>query len=212
MVRVHNVEDFVRQNDVHLRRFFVYKTGIHEQDKINETLQEFYKKLMTSRALETYEEHRGTFDAYICTLFCWLLRYMRDKNVPGRRDKNGDLISRRVMISEVRPTKDSSFVNVYDMLGDFDGIFRVNPDYTAQHVSHETDGMVNVYLNDFVRYIRITEKPVNAKRMIVYIQQSSIGCKSLDIANMLNVPMATLALLRKRLLIKYKKWMNSDAR
>jgi len=57
-----------------------YKTGISDKDVVDDTLQEFYHRLITTKALETYDEQRGAFETYIMNLFCWMLTTLARHN------------------------------------------------------------------------------------------------------------------------------------
>jgi hypothetical protein len=99
MIAVRNVGDFFRHNDQDLRKFMVFKTGIYDREVINDALQEFYVRLIRTRALETYDENAGAFDTYVMNLFCWMLPILRSKNFrynynvvsTVKNEKNGEI-------------------------------------------------------------------------------------------------------------------------
>jgi len=80
MVVTKDVAGFVRHNEKDLRHFMSYKTGIYDKDLIDEAIQEFYIRLIKTRALETYDCEEGSFDTYVMNLFCWLLPLLKKKN------------------------------------------------------------------------------------------------------------------------------------
>jgi hypothetical protein len=91
MVIVKTVEEFQKKNEDELKDFMVYKTGIYDQDIIKDTLQEFYTRLIQSKALENFDENRApsesenklNYERWVCNNFCWLLPILRKKNYSG---------------------------------------------------------------------------------------------------------------------------------
>lgn len=91
MVIVKNVRDFQKKNEDELKAFMVHKTGIYDRETINDTLQEFYTRLIQSKALENFdekmaptaEENQLNYERWVCNNFCWLLPMMRKKNHRG---------------------------------------------------------------------------------------------------------------------------------
>src|SRR6056297_3131349 len=80
MIIVRSVEDFARKNEDDLRRLMNYKTGIFDKNLVDEAIQEFYVKLIETKALETFDEDAGTFKSYITSLFFWTLPKTRKEN------------------------------------------------------------------------------------------------------------------------------------
>lgn len=91
MVIVKTVDDFKRKNEGELKAFMIHKTGIYDQEMINDTLQEFYTRLVQSKALESFdekmaptkEENQLNYERWVCNNFCWLLPMLRKKNHRG---------------------------------------------------------------------------------------------------------------------------------
>lgn len=91
MVIVKNVGDFQRKNEDELKAFMIHKTGIYDPEMINDTLQEFYARLIQSKALESFDDKRAptakenqlNYEKWVCNNFCWLLPMLRKKNHRG---------------------------------------------------------------------------------------------------------------------------------
>jgi len=93
---VKSVEEFAKKNEKELVAFMCSKTGIYDKQVIHDTIQDFYVKLIKSKALETYDPAKGAFATYMCNLFCWLLslqgkrhfriKYKAISRIPGRRE------------------------------------------------------------------------------------------------------------------------------
>jgi DNA-directed RNA polymerase specialized sigma24 family protein len=88
MVVVKTVEEFQRENENELKSFLSHKTGIIDQEIINDTIQDFYLRLMQTKALEGFDETRAptdeqnmlNYERWVCNNFCWFLPLMRKKN------------------------------------------------------------------------------------------------------------------------------------
>jgi hypothetical protein len=91
MVIVKTVEEFKKKNENELKAFMTHKTGIFDQETIKDTLQEFYIRLLQSKALEGFDENRApteeenklNYEKWVCNNFCWLLPILRKKNYRG---------------------------------------------------------------------------------------------------------------------------------
>ena len=91
MVIVKSVQEFQEKNENELKAFMTHKTGIYDQEIIKDTLQEFYTRLIQSKALENFDENRAptaeenklNYERWVCNNFCWLLPLLRKKNYRG---------------------------------------------------------------------------------------------------------------------------------
>lgn len=120
MVIVKSVGDFQRKNEGELKAFMIHKTGIYDQDMINDTLQEFYARLIQSKALESFdakmaptaEENQLNYDRWVCNNFCWLLPMLRKKNFRGVlkiKMSKEDLDKKNTLVDEEAGERDPDF-------------------------------------------------------------------------------------------------------
>ena len=72
MVAVRDVREFAIKNQQDLVSFIIYKTGILDQDLIMDQIQDFYIRLIRSKALDKFDSTKGSFESYIFTLLCWM--------------------------------------------------------------------------------------------------------------------------------------------
>jgi len=223
MVVVKTVKEFFLKNDQQLKKFMQYKTGIYDTNLINETVQEFYIKLIQSNALESYDPEKNSFDTYILNLFCWMLPYLSKKNF---RYKHAAIPRKSLKYYDVEDATEErhffdyrlmSYVQRVDdkVWGVEDDIFNYvhdrNPDYvpsTAYDSSlfEDTNPEALKYVEDFKRYIRNTETSKNADRMILFIEQKFQGCRSFQIAEMLGVSCNMVKFIKQNLQKKYTRW------
>lgn len=80
MVPVRTVEEFAKQNEKQLRKLFSKKTGIYDKNLIDDAIQEFYVRLIQTKALESYDKNQGAFNTYLFNLMCWIMPQMSKKN------------------------------------------------------------------------------------------------------------------------------------
>jgi len=80
MKPVKTVADFAKYNEKQLKTMFISKTGIRDKDIINDAIQEFYVRLIQTKALETYDEKEGSFNTYFFNLMCWMMPQMSRNN------------------------------------------------------------------------------------------------------------------------------------
>jgi DNA-directed RNA polymerase specialized sigma24 family protein len=234
MVVVRSVEDFARKNEGDLRRLMNFKTGIFDKGLVDEAVQEFYVKLIETRALESFNEEEGAFKTYITNLFFWSLPGMRRKNFRVNFD----------VLSSVTIDIGSSLqknVDVWDFVGgkschtvDFEPKRSVSKDKgskdevpnvnTDPHVRLRVDCRFNCPsldsaeeesfysdIEDFKNYIRRTESSIKAKRMVTYIEKKLEGCKGSDIAEILKVSSTMIRLIKNETKEKYAKWKKFNA-
>jgi len=202
---VKSVDEFARRNSDDLKKFMIYKTGIHDTDLIRDTIQEFFVKLIESRALETYDPAKGTFKTYIMNLFCWLLPVMAKKN-------------KSVKYTFVSHVKDRDrhhqwygrYTDVFEgMSGKSDGPYAdnaVDTCYDASHVREAEELEAERSLNSFVKFVQNTQPPSVAERIVPFVQYREQGCNGADIAKMLGLSNSLMKTVRERAGNSYEEW------
>lgn len=198
MEAVRDVREFAIRNEKDLKKFMIYKTGIFDEEIIRETIQEFYVALIETNALQKYDPEKGRFDSYISNLFCWILPSLRRKNFRVRFD----------VISKVQTEYQEC--DVWDFVGDHNNDFHVDRRYNAYHVVFHNEQECHQYLREFIQYIKKTEKPSIAQRMITFILHRYAGCKSVDIAGMLKVAPNMVSIIKRYTEKKFKHWHEDD--
>lgn len=206
MVIVDNVRDFAIQNEKDLRKFMQYKTGIHDKDIIDDTIQEFYVRLIESRALERFDEDRclGSkkkgFETFICNLFCWMLPVMARKNFRVRFE----VVSR---VKE-RTRYCNRETDVWDYMGPA-STYRADKGYEAAHLRSPSFEEDKVYLDEFVGYLESSVKsPKKRERMKIYLSNISAGCTGSQVACVLSVSNAMVSMLKADIRDRYEEWKN----
>lgn len=205
MVPVRKVDEFVKENEDQIKHFMSYKTGIIDEDIINDQVQDFYIKLIETRALDTYDSKKGSFNTYISNLFCWMLPGMARKNfrvkykVISRVSKRGSLL---LLANE-------DAYDVWDFVDTSKAKYRVSPQYDAFHVKMEEEEETERHLEEFKDYIRKTESDKNARRMITYLEQRYAGCNAVNVALTLGLSANMVKIIKQNLWDKYNQW-NQD--
>jgi len=231
MIIVKTVKEFVKQNEKHLIRFLQYKTGINDREMIDDTLQEFYMRLYQTKALESYDEKRGTFDTYIGNLFCWMLPFLSRKNfkyrhtlMPKRyRDKYLDKNEKGISNNHMYDYRMMSYVNkdnskmwvdgddVFNYVHENSATFKISKAYETSYFDTDEDPALSGYLESFKTYIRETESPRSAEKMILFLEQRVAGCKGVEIAGMMKVSNNMVKIIKHTLKRKYDTWQTIDA-
>lgn len=221
MVVVKTVEEFAKQNEEQLKLFMRYKTGIYDEDIIRDTVQEFYIRLITTRALENFDEEKGKFDTYIANLFCWLLpslRKIKFRNIVTKTvtvNENGNEVRKKVeVIHEVLSTfkyrSDKIWGkaedDVWDHVGNYNSHLAIDALYNYSHVYVEEERKLEDKYKAFVRHIRETEPHKRAERMILVLNCRNDGCRSKDIARMLGISDNMVKIIKNRIRDKYFEW------
>jgi len=200
---VNTVEEFQRHNENELRSFMTYKTGIYNKDIHDEAIQEFYVKLIETRALETfdpnYENKPRRFDSYILTLFCYLMPELKKNNHRARFP-----MVTRVNVGHNEP----KLVDVWEFVSkeDLHSEYAVDRTYSASALETRQDDEVNLYLQDFIDYIKKTEPDKKANRMIVYLTHKLQGCNGTDIAQILGVSNNMVKFIKNDLYDAFNDW------
>jgi len=196
---VRDVKSFVKKNGEQLQKFFIYKTGIIDRELIHEHLQEFYIKMIQTRALETYSEEEGSFDTYISTLLCWMLPYKAKKNMSMQHD----------FITRVRQGDQTIYDadDVWDHLGTFEGPYKVDFSPCTPRIIEERDEeLFNQYLEEFKEYISRTENQRTSYQMLVFLDGKQNGCNSSDVAKILGVSDNMVKFVKQKIQRKFELW------
>jgi hypothetical protein len=230
MVVVRSVEEFAKKNEEDLRRFMAYRTGIFDKDLVDDAIQEFYKKLIETRALETFDAGEGAFNTYITNLFCWSLPSHRKKNFRINFDvlssvsvANGSSIEKNVDVWDFVSRKGHTTVEFEpkkrvskrDAKEDNSGRtptmnFNVDARFHCSVLESQKEDDFIREMDDFKSFIRSTEKETKADRMITYINGKLSGCLNTDIATVLNMSTTMIRHIKKESKEKYLKWKKGD--
>lgn len=209
MVPVRTVEDFQKKNEAELRSFFSYKTGIYDPEVHDETIQEFYVKLIESRALESFDPAKrniGTeescFNQYIISLFCWMLPVLKRRNP----NVNYQLMS-RVDIGETTPKR----VDIWELLSkNFQHTnFQVEESFNTSALEDQQEQEAHQLLEDFISYIHRTESQTKARKFELYLRRKMEGCKATDIAIMLGVSNYMVTIIKQDIHKRFKHWIKN---
>jgi hypothetical protein len=196
---VRDVKSFVAKNGDQLQKFFIYKTGIIDRELIHEHLQDFYVKMIQTRALESYREDEGSFDSYISTLLCWMLPYKAKKNV----SVHFDFITKVQRPGQLPREAD----DIWEYMGTFEGPYKVDFSPCTPRIFDNTDEeLFQQYLNEFKEYITKTESPINVRRMLIFLECRQEGCNSAEIAVYLGLSDNMVKIIKQRLLEKFELW------
>lgn len=208
MVIVKTVEEFHLQNEHELRNFMMFKTGIRDKDMIDDTIQEFYVRLIKSKVLEKFDESEATygstqtlFETWICNMFCWLLPVMKKRNFRDRFDVISSVLVERGGVKD--------FVDIWESLGkssSYTTDFSVDTEYHTDQV-----GLTGIteYEHDvasLIRYIESTEEQQKAQQLVSYIQYKIEGLNGVDIAGLLKVSNAMVSTIKNNLYVKMREW------
>jgi hypothetical protein len=203
MQRVNTVEEFKRKNEHELRSFMAYKTGIFNKELHDEAIQEFYVKLIETRALETfdpnYENKPRRFDTYIMTLFCYLLPELKKNNHRARYP-----MVTKVNIGHHEP----KMIDIWEFLNkeDLQSEFAVDRTYSISALEMRQDDEMNLYVKDFIGYVKRTEPEKKANRMITYLTHKLQGCNGTDIAQVLGVSNNMVKFIKNDLYEAFNDW------
>jgi len=217
MIVVKTVEDFKKHNDADLQSFFIYKTGIIDKDLRDETLQEFYVKLIETKALETFDPNKATnpvaergFETYIMNLFCWSLPIIKKKNVKMELKSIGDNKYIKMKIPHITDiSRDDKRVNIWDILTtDGSSNLSLDSSYNSSLTEFQKEEEMNKSIEDLIKYIKKTERKKKSDKMELFIRRKMEGCKSMDIALMLGVSNTMIRILKVDVYKKYQFWKN----
>ena len=204
MVRVTTVEDFKKYNEDQLKRFMVSQTGIYDREIINDVVQDFYVRLIRSRALDRFnpDEKGANFSTWVCNILGWTLPENKKKNfraqykvisiIPDPESKGGC-------------TKE---VDVWDGINSYtdNPYYRLESGYTVSNVQHDREEESKRNIRSFIRYLETTETPEKAKKMIEYLEYRMDGLNDVAIAGIFNMTNAMMRIIRLAIQKKYYKW------
>lgn len=193
---VRDIKTFVRKNGEQMKKLFIYKTGIKDQELVKEHLQDFYVKMIQTGALESYKEDRGTFENYIFTLMCWLLPQKAKKNIAIKY----------TFVSQVS-TDSNTREDIWDHAGDFSGPFRFDfCPCTPRIVEEQEERTYCQYLKEFKEYIVSTETVHSSDQMITFLTMKEEGCRSSDIAIHMGVSDNMVKFIKQKVQRKFERW------
>lgn len=209
MVVVKTIEEFYQENDQQLRDFMVYKTGIKDQDIINEAIQEFYIRLINSKVLEEFNEDNvkygsveKVFETWICNMLCWVLPVMKKKNFR----KDGKMVSR----VKVNLGDSETEMDILDLIDIQDSNFRISEDFEESRlIPNQTLTKENLIFDDLIKFIKRTEPDKKAQQMISYIEYRREGLLGTDISVILKVSNSTINTLKNNIAKKVAEWRDT---
>jgi len=207
MVVVTNVRDFALLNAEDLRRFMMYKTGIRDVEVIKDTIQDFYVKLIDTKALDTFNPKEGTFKTYIMNLFCWLFPVLANRNPRSKYT-----IVSHVRTSERRHPYTDDMLDVYETVATPGraphAINTIDPNYFASHVREDEELESDLEIREFVEYLKRTQTPRSLSRLLPYVEHKACGCNGADVAKILGVSNNMVKIIKERARIEYETWRN----
>jgi len=196
---VRDVKSFVEKNGDQLLKFFIYKTGIFDRELVHEHLQEFYVKMIQTKALENYREDKGSFDAYIGTLICWVMPQMAKKNVNVQYK----------FISQINKSQEnySGMQDIWEYTTRDTGPYKFDfSPCTPRIIDDDEEDLFNLYLDDFKQYIAHTESKTCTRQMLTFLDKKVEGCNSSEIAVVLGVSNNLVKIIKQRLQEKFEIW------
>lgn len=201
---VKTVREFALKNENDLKRFYIHKTHITDPDMVRDTIQEFYVKLIQSRSLETYDPSKGSFKTYIMNLFSWLFPVLANRN----------LRMKYTFVSQVAERDNGvwggEYTDVFNVVASSKaGPYvenAVDSTYSAAHV-HVNDEQESLRtLREFIEYVKSTQSPKTAERIISYISLDRQGCTGRDIVKILGGSVKTIKLVKNKVAETYQQW------
>ena len=211
VVIVRTVEDFYKKNHDELIKFLKYKTGIRDEETINDTMQEFYLRLSGGQILQSFDPNQvrpGTeekvFQHYICNAFCWLLPLIKKRqNKPQHKGFS------TVTIQSSRNSREEREIDVWEALGGRDGkgysVSVANGFYTDQV---DAAGLYEYesFIGSFCSYIDKTEKAKKSTKIKGYVKYRLQGLQGKDIADLLGVSDSSVTSIKNSAYRKLKQW------
>lgn len=221
---VRDVKEFALMNESALKKFMKYKTSIYDEDTINEYIQEFYLRLITTKSLERFDSslledgnEQKLFDQYVCTLFCWMLPVMYRKSLwheLGVPDRSVPAAKRRKVAAEIIsevPSENRDMLphEIWDHVTERDGRYKIENGYKPSVMDSETDDEEQRLAKEFMDYINRTEPRKRAHRMIVFVDHRMKGCNAVDVSVMLGISSNMVKLIKRQVREKYESWIKS---
>ena len=230
------VAEFKIKNEEDLKRLLLYKTGILDKSMIQETLSDFYYRLLQSDALLTFDEKgKSSFDSYITSRLCWIMPVQAKKNSKHKNIPLSEKYKKRYVMNSADPaTMDYELLSyvqpiatrariieddVFEQVSKEHATYKVSSAYETSLFDTEADPVMTGYIEDFKAYIRSTENPGMASKMITYLDNKLEGCRGVMIAslmkstkknfsNKVGVSNNMVKIIRKSLQKKYLKWQS----
>ncbi|MBD3261055.1 MAG: hypothetical protein GF334_05135 [Candidatus Altiarchaeales archaeon] len=221
MVAVKTVKEFAEQNEQELKSFMIYKTGIRDEEIIRDTLQDFYVKLIESRALDKFDPEQVTygslercFNTYICNLFCWLLPTLAKKNFRARfkviSTVRGGYADSKSVPSYFNYASDVWNYTLTESGPSQNVGFCIDPHYAASHTTVDEEYAAHAIFDDFRQHVVDTEKPKKAKRILEVIDRRAEGCTSRDVASMLGLSNNMIKFIKNHAREKFYNWADKE--
>lgn len=217
MVAVRTVKEFAEQNEQELKSFMIYKTGIRDEEIIRDTVQDFYVKLIESRALDKFDPAQVTygslekcFSTYICNLFCWLLPMLAKKNFRARFNVISAVHFRNSPASYFNYATDVWDYTMTDNNTNPYVSFCVDPHYGASHTSVDEEYVAHATFEDFREHVVETEKPKKADRILELIDRRAEGCTSRDVASILGLSGNMVKMIKNHAREKFYHWADKE--
>jgi DNA-directed RNA polymerase specialized sigma24 family protein len=204
MVVVDNVKDFAKQNEGDIRRFLTNSKHIFDPELVNDIIQNFYVRLISSDALSTFDPSIATFNTYIITILCRMLPHERRRNPNARHSHLSVFVD-----PDVSSPYSQGGVDVFDLVyGCCDhseyGIKRKNmPSYVFQREEDESI----MHIMSFIDFIKESEpNKKKADKMVCFVEHKMQGVLATDIATVLGVSDNMVKIMKNNIYDKYKKW------
>lgn len=206
MVVVKTIEEFHEKNEQELRDFMVYKTGIYDKNLIDDAIQEFYLRLITSNALERFDanelkygELESLFETWICNIFCWLLPQMKKRNFRSRFEVHSFV--------HVKINNKVIQIDVWDILGNEEEGYDIAKGYSNDQIYNSNNISYEHLLSSFLRYLKShVQNSEIREKMIEYINYKKDGMKDIDIAKILKLSNSSMNILKSKIRQKEKSW------
>jgi hypothetical protein len=182
----------------------------------------------------------ASFNTYITNRLCWLLPVLARKNfrhkrahlpkgcqkecyqnsTPNEEDSASRASVDYTLMSTVTVCDNKLWAeekDVFELVGKRHAVLKISNACDSSLLDEGEDPTVTGYIDDFKAYIRRTERPAMAEKMIVYLDNKLEGCKGVMIAGMLKsskkkaagkpgVSNNLVKIVRQSLQRKYVKW------
>jgi hypothetical protein len=211
----------------------MYQTGIYDADVIRDTLQEFYLRLLQTKALEKYDENIATtqkgnilnYERWVCNNFCWLLPLLRKKNYTSvlkiklpkdelkdvdAEDKDSSYGVLR-FISELQ-SKDldaGASASIYDVVNPEvkDTSYAIDKKFKISLVEISEDQRIKENMEMFFRFIKKTLPDKKSFQIETYMRNRMKGLNSVDIGILLNVSNNMVKFIKQEARDVFEKWL-----
>jgi bifunctional DNA-binding transcriptional regulator/antitoxin component of YhaV-PrlF toxin-antitoxin module len=101
--------------------------------------------------------------------------------------------------------------DIFDFVHGENATLKITKAYEHSMYDGCDDPLFDDYIEEFKAYIRRTETPKNAERMILFIEQKYAGCRGVEIAGMMGVSNNMVKIIKHSLQRKYNKWQGTPA-